>query len=137
VAERAVTLDQLDREAERLWRAVRPGGVVWLTGEIGSGKTTLVQAITRAAGARPARSPTYTLVHAYASPEGTILHADCYRLRHPDEAQDLDLDRMSREARLLLIEWPERAGRHAPPPDVLVRLRHAETPDQRFLETVP
>jgi tRNA threonylcarbamoyladenosine biosynthesis protein TsaE len=131
-----VTLDDLAGEAARLWRDVRPGGVVWLSGEIGAGKTTFVQAVTRAAGAQPARSPTYALVHAYASPEGVILHVDCYRLNHPDEARDLDLDRMRREARLLLIEWPERAGRHAPPPDVHLHLEHGASPDTRRLETV-
>jgi tRNA threonylcarbamoyladenosine biosynthesis protein TsaE len=110
--------------------------VVWLSGEIGAGKTTFVQAVTRAAGALPARSPTYALVHTYASPQGAILHVDCYRLRHPDEARDLDLDRMRREARLMLIEWPERAGRYAPPPDVRVRLRHGSTPDSRLMESV-
>jgi tRNA threonylcarbamoyladenosine biosynthesis protein TsaE len=137
VADRVVTLDQLALEAARLWRTVPPGGVVWLSGEIGTGKTTFVQALTRAAGATPARSPTYALIHAYASPEGPILHVDCYRLRQPEEARDLDLDRLRREARLLVIEWPERAGRHAPPPDVHLRLRHTDTPDTRILATLP
>jgi tRNA threonylcarbamoyladenosine biosynthesis protein TsaE len=137
VAERPVTLEDLAHEAARVWRTVPPGGVVWLSGEIGAGKTTFVQAVTRAAGALPARSPTYALVHAYASPEGAILHVDCYRLRDPEEARDLDLDRMRREARLLLIEWPERAGRHAPPPDAHLRLRHGPTPDARLLEALP
>jgi tRNA threonylcarbamoyladenosine biosynthesis protein TsaE len=136
VAERPVTLDQLAAEAGRLWRTLPPGGVVWLSGDIGAGKTTFVQAVTRAAGARPARSPTYALVHTYASPEGPIRHVDCYRLRHPDEARDLDLERLRRESRLLLIEWPERAGRHAPAPDAHVRLRHGATPDIRLMEAV-
>ena len=131
-----MTLDDLAQEAARLWRTLPPGGVVWLSGDIGAGKTTFVQAVTRAAGALPARSPTYALVHAYASPEGPILHVDCYRLRHPEEARDLDLERLRREARLLLIEWPERAGRHAPPPDAHIRLRHGATPDARLMEAV-
>jgi tRNA threonylcarbamoyladenosine biosynthesis protein TsaE len=136
VVDRPVNLEALAHEAAQLWRTIRPGGVVWLSGEMGTGKTTFVQAVTRAAGALPARSPTYALVHQYASPEGIILHVDCYRLRHPDEARDLDLDRMARDSRLLLIEWPERAGRHAPPPDVHIRLRHAGSPDTRLMETV-
>lgn len=134
MAERRVTLDDLASEAERVWRTVPPGGVVWLSGEIGAGKTTFVQAVTRAAGALPARSPTYALVHTYASPEGPILHVDCYRLRQPEDARDLDLERWRRDARLLLIEWPERAGAYAPAPDVHLVLRHAQTPDARLLE---
>lgn len=136
MGERSLDLAALAAEAARLWRTLPAGSVVWLTGDIGTGKTTLVQALARAAGAAPARSPTYGLVHFYASPEGPIVHVDCYRLRHPDEARDLDLDRLRRAARLLLIEWPERAGRHAPPPDLHLRLRHAPSPELRLLEPV-
>ena len=104
---------------------------------MGSGKTTFAQAITRAAGAAPARSPTYALVHEYACADGPIVHADCYRLRHPDEALDLDFPALLARARLLLVEWPERAGIHAPEPDIQVRLRHAAAPELRMLERVP
>ena len=131
-----LTLDALEQEAERLWRALPPHGVVWLSGELGAGKTTFVQAVSRAAGAEPPRSPTYALVHEYASPAGVIAHVDCYRLRSPDEAGDLDLDGLRRRARLVLIEWPERAGEYAPAPDAHLRFRHTDRPDQRRVERV-
>jgi tRNA threonylcarbamoyladenosine biosynthesis protein TsaE len=137
VAERAVSLDELATEAAAVWRSAPVHGVIWLCGELGVGKTTFVQAVSRAAGAAPARSPTYALVHEYASPDGVIVHVDCYRLKHPDEALDLDFPALERRARLLLIEWPERAGRHAPPPDVRITLAHAATPDQRILDRAP
>jgi tRNA threonylcarbamoyladenosine biosynthesis protein TsaE len=136
VAERAVSLDDLEREAQHLWQALPVHGVVWLSGELGTGKTTFVQAVARAAGAQPARSPTYALIHEYASPTGVLLHVDCYRLRSPDEAADLDLDALRRDARLMLIEWPERAGAYAPPPDAHLRLRHADRPERRLMERV-
>jgi tRNA threonylcarbamoyladenosine biosynthesis protein TsaE len=136
VGERILTLDALEQEAEHLWRALPPHSVVWLSGELGAGKTTFVQAVTRAAGAESARSPTYALVHEYASPTGTIAHVDCYRLRTPDEASDLDLDGLRRRARLVLIEWPERAGAYAPPPDAHLRFHHADRPDDRRVERV-
>jgi hypothetical protein len=63
---------------------------VWLTGELGSGKTTFVQALSQAAAAGEAHSPTFALVHEYPSPSGLLVHVDCYRLRHADEALDLD-----------------------------------------------
>jgi tRNA threonylcarbamoyladenosine biosynthesis protein TsaE len=129
-----VSLEELAAEAAAVWRAAPVHGVVWLCGELGVGKTTFVQAVSRAAGAAPARSPTYALVHEYASPEGVIIHVDCYRLRHPDEALDLDFRGLEQRARLLLIEWPERAGRHAPPPDVRITLAHAGAPDRRLLD---
>lgn len=123
-------------EAARLWHELSPGSVVWLSGELGSGKTTLVQAVARAAGAEPARSPTFSLVHYYTSPDGVIVHADCYRLRDPAEALDLDFPGLERDARLLLVEWPERAGGYAPKPDLRLRFAHTDDHDRRILERI-
>lgn len=109
---------------------------MWLTGDLGSGKTTFVQAVCRAAGAEPARSPTFALVHEYLSPDGPIIHVDCYRLRDPDEAVDLDFPGLLGGARLLMIEWPERAGDLAPPPDAHLHFAHAEQDDVRLVERV-
>lgn len=134
--DRTVTRAELEAEAVEAWRTLPRHGVVWLSGELGTGKTTFVQALTHAAHAQPARSPTYALVHEYASPEGPIVHVDCYRLRAPDDALDLELASLSRSARLLVIEWPERAGRHAPPPDLHLRLAHVPDPERRGLERV-
>jgi tRNA threonylcarbamoyladenosine biosynthesis protein TsaE len=131
---RTVSLEELEREAARVWRELPPGAVVWLSGELGSGKTTFVQAVARAAGGQPARSPTFSLIHEYASPEGPLVHVDCYRLRDPAEAIDLDFPGLERDARLLLVEWPERAGLYASPPDLHIRLAHADDPLERILE---
>lgn len=130
----SLSLPELSAEAERLWRTLPTGAVVWLMGEIGSGKTTFVQAVARAAGAREVRSPTFALVHEYPAPDGTIVHADCYRLRDPEEAMDLDFPGLQRRARVLLVEWPERAGRHAPPAAVRLQFGHTDRPDTRVLE---
>jgi tRNA threonylcarbamoyladenosine biosynthesis protein TsaE len=131
-----VTQAELEAEAERAWRTLPHRGVVWLSGELGTGKTTFVRALTRAARTEPARSPTYALIHEYASPEGPIIHVDCYRLRTPDDAMDLDLPALRRSARLLVIEWPERAGPYAPPPDLHLRLAHVPDPGRRAMERV-
>ncbi len=131
-----VSLDQLREAATRLWNELAPGSVVWLSGELGGGKTTFVQAVAQAAGAERARSPSFALVHEYASPHGLLVHADCYRLREPAEAIDLDFPGLMREARLLLVEWPEKAGSFAPPPQAHISLSHADRPDRRVLERV-
>ena len=128
------TLDEVERMAAELWVELPPGSVVWLTGELGSGKTTFVKALVRAAAAGDAHSPTFALVHEYASPTGPVVHVDCYRLRHPDEALDLDFDGVLRVARLLLIEWPEQAGAYAPAPDAHLHFAHGEQPETRRVE---
>lgn len=133
---REVDLDQLATEAQALWRRLPPGSVIWLSGDLGTGKTAFVQALARAAGAQPARSPTFALVHRYASPAGAIAHVDCYRLRSSDEALDLDFPGLVRSSRIVAVEWPERAGSYAPAPDVHLRFAYASDPTHRLLEQV-
>ncbi|MEO5800746.1 MAG: tRNA (adenosine(37)-N6)-threonylcarbamoyltransferase complex ATPase subunit type 1 TsaE [Gemmatimonadales bacterium] len=119
-------LEALGLELGQEWPS---GSVVWLQGPLGAGKTTLVRAIARGRGIEgEATSPTYALVHHYEAPRGSVYHLDCYRLRTPEQAADLDWETLVR-ADLLLIEWPERAGAWAPPATVRVQLDHA--PDDR------
>jgi tRNA threonylcarbamoyladenosine biosynthesis protein TsaE len=133
---RLVTESELVELGERLGRTLAPGSVVWLQGEMGAGKTTLVKAAVRGLGAAgAATSPTYGLVHRYQGPRGAIFHVDCYRLSGADEGRDLDWEGLV-AGDVLLIEWPERAGPWAAPPDLTIRLEHADDPDRRWLEEV-
>jgi tRNA threonylcarbamoyladenosine biosynthesis protein TsaE len=120
-------MDQAALEAagERLGRELPPGGVVWLEGPLGAGKTTLARAIAAGRGvAEGATSPTYALVHHYHAARGDVYHVDCYRARRPDDVADLDWETLI-AADLLMIEWPERAGGWAPPATVRVSLTYA------------
>lgn len=131
-----LTEGELAAYGERFGSGLPSGAVVTLTGELGAGKTTLVQAIVRGLGASaPATSPTYSLVHRYSAPRGPVFHLDCYRLRHPDEAADLDWEGILREGDALLVEWPERAGPWVPRATHHFTLRHLpDDPDRRDLE---
>ncbi len=122
---------------ERLGSRLASGEVVWLEGDLGAGKTTLVKAVVRGLGAdQAATSPTYGLVHRYDGPRGPIFHVDCYRLSGGDEGRDLDWEGLGR-GDVLLVEWPERAGPWALPPTRRIRLEHADQPDRRWLEEAP
>lgn len=126
--------DGLQALAVDLGARLDPGEVIWLTGELGAGKTTFVQGLVRGLGApETATSPTYALVHHYDGARGPVYHVDCYRLRRPDEARDLDWDTL-RTGSALLIEWPERAGAWAPRPSRRVTLEHTANPELRKVE---
>lgn len=126
--------DALGSMAGELGQGLLPGAVVWLEGEMGAGKTTFARSLVRALGVTgPTQSPSYALVHHYDGRRGPVYHVDCYRLRSPDEARDLDWETLL-TGDALLIEWPERAGSWAPRPTHRIRLAHTPNPALRRLE---
>ena len=130
-----LSASELSRFGEDLGRQLRAPTVIGLSGDLGTGKTTFVQAICRGLGARArATSPTYALVHHYDADSVPVYHVDCYRLRQPDEARDLGFDDMTRERAIILIEWPERAGPWAPPLDRHFQLSYDADPARRLVE---
>jgi len=107
------------RDTRKLGRAIagalRPGDLVILSGGLGAGKTFLVRAVVRAAGATSrVTSPTFTLVQEHWTERGTIVHADLYRLRGDNRALVSEVARLGlRERRgegaIVLVEWGEDA----------------------------
>lgn len=97
--------------------------VVFLGGDLGAGKSSLARSMLRSLGvAGSIRSPTYTLVERYPLRDGEAAHMDLYRIAQAEELEFLDLQEISAEARLLLVEWPERAATALPPADLDLRL---------------
>ncbi|MDS4021673.1 MAG: tRNA (adenosine(37)-N6)-threonylcarbamoyltransferase complex ATPase subunit type 1 TsaE [Candidatus Competibacter sp.] len=110
----------------RLAAALAPGCVLYLSGELGAGKTTLARGLLHALGHRgTAKSPTYTLVEPYQVADRRLFHWDLYRLADPEELEFLGLrDQVDGEA-VLLIEWPERGRGELPAADLAVTLDYA------------
>jgi tRNA threonylcarbamoyladenosine biosynthesis protein TsaE len=100
--------DQTRRLGLRLGALLKTGQVIYLSGELGSGKTTLVQGIAQGWGSTdPVTSPTFVLINEYRRPDGEILfHLDAYRLGSALDGEELDLDGMLSRGSLV-IEWPE------------------------------
>ena len=84
------------------------GSLLILSGPLGAGKTTLTQQLAKAFGSQAAvSSPTYTLIHEYPTPVGTLIHIDAYRLESAEDLLELGLEDYLDRARLVVVEWGE------------------------------
>ncbi|MFI4947236.1 MAG: tRNA (adenosine(37)-N6)-threonylcarbamoyltransferase complex ATPase subunit type 1 TsaE [Alphaproteobacteria bacterium] len=117
--------------AARIAALARPGDVIALKGELGTGKTSFARAFIRARGGVEAvPSPTFTLVQVYELGGGAIWHIDGYRLRDPAEAWELDIEDAFHEG-ISLIEWPERLWPLVPARRLEITLSAGPTQDAR------
>ena len=131
----AMREDELRDWGRRFGRSARAPLVVTISGELGAGKTTLVQAICHGYGVTDeVTSPTFALVHVYSAPRSDVQHLDLYRLSRPDELDALGWDEIVYGPDIVLIEWPERAGTRVPARHVTLSLQHLpDDPERRLL----
>jgi tRNA threonylcarbamoyladenosine biosynthesis protein TsaE len=101
--------EQTRRLGMRLGALLQPGDLICLQGELGTGKTTLVQGVAQGWGAMDdVSSPTFVLVNAYRRPDSSqLFHFDAYRVDSLGEAEELDMDTYLSQGPLV-IEWPDR-----------------------------
>lgn len=99
--------------------------LIFLTGELGAGKTTLTRGFLRGLGYTGAvKSPTYTLIEPYEIDHQRYYHLDLYRVADPAELEYLGLREILADPATLLIEWPERGAGWLPQPDIRLHIRH-------------
>lgn len=111
--------------AESLAPALLDGGVVYLRGELGAGKTTFARALLRAMGVgERVKSPTYSLLERYVVNGRDAFHLDLYRIANPGELEWLGLDELDAAETIVLVEWPERGRGALPKPDLEITLEH-------------
>jgi tRNA threonylcarbamoyladenosine biosynthesis protein TsaE len=113
--------------ATRLAAALGPGTVIWLSGGLGAGKTTLVRGVLRALGhTGKVRSPTFTLLEPYNLARFPVYHFDFYRFSSANEWRDAGFDEYFRSDGACLVEWPDLAGPDLPRPELALRLGFAD-----------
>ena len=129
---------------ELIGQRLLPGDLITLQGELGAGKTTMVQGIARGLGIKEnATSPTFVLIVEH---EGKIplLHLDAYRLENRsgepicyDALRDAGvLDLLDREDAVKIVEWPERIADVLPRPRFQIRIQSGATDDERHIEII-
>ena len=123
--------EQTRRVGMRLGSLLQPGDMIGLVGELGSGKTTMVQGIASGWGSLdPVSSPTFVLVNVYRHPDGArLFHLDAYRLNSVQEAIDLDIDAMLNQGPLV-VEWAEKIKPALTAEGLWVHMKHIDE-DQR------
>lgn len=111
-----------------LAKRLSQGGMVYLEGDLGLGKTTLVRGLLRAMGfTGRVKSPSYGLIESYELDGLAVHHLDLYRLSDGEELLYLGLEDLFDERTLMLVEWAEKGQGYLPPPDWRIRLE--ETAD--------
>ncbi|NPA90721.1 MAG: tRNA (adenosine(37)-N6)-threonylcarbamoyltransferase complex ATPase subunit type 1 TsaE [Chloroflexi bacterium] len=119
-----------------LARVLRPGDVVALQGNLGAGKTRLIQGIARGLGiTRPVTSPTFVLMNVYPTGKGfSLCHVDTYRLGSPvEEGYDLGLDQLLRGEDICVIEWAERIRPLLPADHMWVEIQEVDEHRRRII----
>lgn len=128
--------EQTRRMGMRLGSLLQKGDVICLVGDLGTGKTTLVQGVATGWGSfDPASSPTFVLINVYRRPDGARLyHLDAYRLSGATEAEQLDIDALV-ENGPLVIEWADRIQEALPRDRLWVTLSWIDTGQRDLLLT--
>jgi len=126
--------NQTRRVGMRLGEMLQPGDVICLEGNLGAGKTTLVQGIASGWGSYDSvTSPSYVLVNVYRRlDQNQLFHLDAYRLSGPEEAVDLDLDAMLSQGPML-IEWADRIEEALPEEYLWIKMQLINEEQRDFI----
>lgn len=120
--------DEMELFAACCARYISTGANLYLSGELGAGKTTFVRGLLRALDYRGSvKSPTYTLVESYDVAPYRIYHFDLYRITTPSELDDIGCRDYFDDHSVCLVEWPERGSGCLPIPDLAISIRFNQT----------
>lgn len=126
-------VDSLDKTAQELIHYAGSCKIWLFSGDLGAGKTTLIQAICRQLGIiEHVTSPTFSLINTYhLASEEVIYHMDAYRLRSEEEAFDMDYPYYFETGTYCFIEWPDKISSYIPTPHIRIQIIPQKDPQQR------
>lgn len=131
-------LTATQRMAERLAEQIKPGQVVYFYGDLGAGKTSLIQGLLKAwRYPDTVTSPTFTLVEPYRLPEFTVYHFDFYRLNDPKDLAVIGIKEYFTPQSICLIEWPDAGKGFIPSADWTIHLSYFQEGRKISIESTP
>jgi tRNA threonylcarbamoyladenosine biosynthesis protein TsaE len=136
VAEEIIThsAEETTRWGREFAKKLQPPVLVLLSGELGSGKTTLTKGLVAGLGAAPedeVTSPTFTLVHVYGRTR-KVYHGDLYRIESFHDFETLGMEDIFATPAVIILEWSERFPLPSPWPQVRIRLEHLGADSRRL-----
>jgi len=133
VPEKSITQEFITQSAEetiawgrQLASGLKAPVLILLSGDLGSGKTTLTKGIVSALGAAredDVTSPTFTLLHAYGEAQ-PVFHGDLYRIENFHDFETLGMEDLFAKPAIVILEWSERFPLPSPWPEIRIRLEH-------------
>jgi tRNA threonylcarbamoyladenosine biosynthesis protein TsaE len=136
IAEQLTDLSQISKKIVEVLK----GKYVWcFEGEMGAGKTTLIQAICKEMGVEDlVQSPTFSIVNEYVTTDNKVVyHFDCYRLKSVEEALDIGIEEYLYSGNHCFIEWSERITPLLPPAALIIKIQEIEDKKRKISLTLP
>jgi tRNA threonylcarbamoyladenosine biosynthesis protein TsaE len=121
------SVHDIKKAASVIWGEIKDSRVVAFSGQMGAGKTTLIQAICQHLGVKGSiSSPTFSIINEYASPQGVIYHIDLYRCKNEEEVMRAGVEDCLYSGNICLVEWPSIAENIFPPDTVGVSIKEID-----------
>ncbi len=116
--------EETEQFGAELYNLLAAKSVVFLHGDLGAGKTTLVRGYLRAAGyVGTVKSPTYNIVEEYLVKDKKIYHFDLYRMNSPEELEWIGINDYFKQESICFIEWPNQGEGYLPQADTVISLK--------------
>ncbi len=132
---RITSADEMQTLAGKLAACINNGAIIFLSGDLGAGKTAFVRGFLRQLGHEgKVKSPTYTLVEPYEVSGYHLFHFDFYRIERPEELINIGLHEYFLPSAICLVEWPEHALSLLPQPDLRCKIEFVKDGRQLHIE---